>query len=416
MSNLSPSRRRFLSLTAGASVGFFPKPFARANNTANDHQQPYTTIDWDNCQAIGSVSHAHCRSQTSLDLLVRRGLRHLAISNYYPSAPCTPGERIGQFRVQQDFATVKGEGYVRRDFAWNEILTDPEQGWVEELPESLKDQVPFETGGSCFTQIQTDVTLCPNAEHHSMTDSRGHFNSVGSTFASGTFDVRGKYGLHRHGYAMGTGLPWREAFERIIAALQVPDGGGITINHPKWSGMSPVQIQEHLDFDPRVLGIEIWNQTAEQLNGKGWSLAEWDAVLATGRRCYGFAVSDHAHNSDPGFQGRNVLLVDGTTATADLPAACLRAYRRGDFYCSLDGKLQLRRCQFQDGKLRAEVSQASQLRVITAAGIVHEQAGKEINWTVPAGKAAGQQHVFVRVEADQRDGTDRLFSQAFQLA
>lgn len=415
MSNITPSRRRFLSLATGAGVSFLQPPSASSGAAVVEQPQPYASVDWNRCQPIGSVSHAHCRSQTSLDLLCRRGLQHLAISNYYPSAPCTSTERIGQFNVQQDFATVAGEGYVRRNFAWNEILTDPEHGWADEVPNSLRHKLPFETGGPCFTQIQSDVMLCPNAEHHSMTDSRGHFNAIGSEFASGTFDVRGKYGLHRHGYAMGTGLPWREAFERMTAALQVEDGGGITINHPKWSGMTPLQLLEYLDFDPRVLGIEIWNQTAEQLNGKGWSLAEWDAVLATGRRCFGFAVSDHAHNSDPGFQGRNVLLVDQATTVADMPAACLRAYRHGNFYSSLDGTLLLKRCQFHDGKLNAEVSAASKLRVITAQGIIHEQTGTAISWTVPEGRSASQQHVFLRIEADEADGTDRLFSQPFQL-
>ncbi len=407
------SRRQLLSLAAGVVV--LQHSSAWSDDGAVDRPQPYTSVDWDHCHTIGSVSHAHCRSQTSLDLLCRRGLKHLAISNYYPSAPCTPTERIGQFQVQQDFATVAGEGYVRRNFAWNEILTDPEHGWTDEISSSLRDKLPFETGGPCFTEIPTDVILCPNAEHHSMTDSRGHFNAIGSEFASGTFDVRGKFGLHRHGYAMGTGLPWREAFTHILAALQVTDGGGITINHPRWSGMTQMQLLEHLDFDPRVLGLEIWNQTAEQLNGKGWSLAEWDAVLATGRQCFGFAVSDHAHNSDPGFKGRNVLLVDQTTAAAELPAACLRAYRRGNFYCSLDGTLLLKRCQFHDGTLNAEVSAASKLRVVTAEGIVHEQTGTGISWTVPQGGSGSQQHVFVRIEADESDGTDRLFSQPFQL-
>ncbi|TWU20150.1 hypothetical protein Pla52o_46640 [Novipirellula galeiformis] len=413
--NFSASRRRFLSTAATSSIGLFQHASVWSSDTLSRDHQPYAEVTWDHCRHVGSVSHAHCRSQKSLDLLCRRGLTHLAISNYYPSAPCTPTERIGQFKVGQDFGTVANEGYVRREFAWNDIIRDPENGWFDKLSQKRQDSMPFEVGGPCFTQIPSDVILCPNAEHHSMTDSNGHFNAVGSQFASGTFDVRGYYFLNRHGYAMGTGLPWREAFERMIDALQFQTGGGITINHPTWSGMSAVKIAEFLDFDPRVLGIEIWNHTADFLNGKGWSLAEWDAVLATGRRCYGFAVSDHAANSDPAFQGRNVLLIDDATPPNEMPAACLRAYRNGNFYSSLDGTLQLKQFQFTGSKLTVELSAPSKLRVISANGVIHEQTGNSLSWTLPEGKALSAQHVFLRVEADAIDGEDRMFTQAIQL-
>ncbi|QDS96677.1 hypothetical protein FF011L_54890 [Roseimaritima multifibrata] len=348
-------------------------------------------------------------------MLCRRGITHLAISNYYPSAPCKPTERISQFREQQDFATIAGKGYVQQKMSWNDIIRAPDTGWFDKLPTALQEKMPFETGDLCFPQPISDAIFCPNAEHHSMTDSNGHFNAVGSEFASGTFDVRGKYMLHNHGYAMGTGLPWREAFSRMIDALQIESGGGITINHPKWSGFSAEKIQEYLDFDPRVLGIEIWNSTAESLNGKGWSLDEWDAVLATGRRCFGFSVSDHAHNSDPGFKGRNVLLIDGAITASELPAACLQAYRNGDFYSSLDGNLKLNRCQFSGDRLTVEVSGPSRLRVVSATGIVHEQTGTTLDWTLPTGPDSSRRHVYLRVEAEEIEGGDRLFTQAFHL-
>ncbi|WP_145282125.1 hypothetical protein [Rosistilla oblonga] len=414
---IASTRRNFLSLAAGTGVGMLQPRSSWGASSAAREDQPYAQIDWDRCRRIGSVTHAHCRSQRSLDLLCRRGLTHLAISNYYPSAPCSPTEQIGQWKVGQDFCTLKGEGYVEREFAWNEIIRDPETGWFDELPTAMQEKMPFQSEKPCFTQILPEVILCPNAEHHSMTDCNGHFNAVGSNFASGTFDVRSYYKLNNHGYAMGAGMPWREAFGRMLDGLQFADGGGITINHPKWSHTSPKQIMEFLDFDPRVMGIEIWNSTAEFLSQTGWSLDEWDAVLATGRRCYGFSVSDHAHNSDPAFQGRNVLLVDAATPASEMPAACLRAYRNGNFYASLDGVLELKRFQCSaDGKLDVQISGGpSKLRVVSAKGVVHEQAGEAISWALPEGKSSAQEHVYLRVEADQVDGEDRLLTQAIQL-
>src|SRR5690606_37493745 len=150
------------------------------------------------------------------------GLRHLAISNYYPSAPCSRDERRGQFRVSQDFATVEGKGYTRGNFQWNEIIQDPDTGWVNDLPEELRETLPFKVGGPVFEHVPEDVIICPNAEHHSFTDSGGHFNAVGFFFASGTFDVRGKYGLFKHGYPIGAGIPWKEFCNRVFDALQFP--------------------------------------------------------------------------------------------------------------------------------------------------------------------------------------------------
>jgi len=420
MMNHSPektvTRRSVLSAAPLAGMALLSGGYAWGSESNAQTRAPYAGLNWDAVDAIGSVTHAHCRSQRSLDMLCRRGLRFLAISNYYPSAPCQPDERVGQYHVGQDFCTIQGEGYVERPFRWNEIIQDPKTGWFDDLPAPLQEKMPFEVGGPCFTQIPSDVVICPNAEHHSMTDTNGHFNAVGSEFQSGNFDARSKYMLNKHGYAMGTGMPWKEAFTRMFAELQVAEGGGVTINHPTWSGMSQHHLLEFLDFDPRVLGIEIWNNTAEMLNGKGWSLGEWDAVLATGRRCYGLAVPDHAHNSDPGFRGQNVLLIDANTPADEIPAACLRAYRNGDFYASLFGRIELKRLELVGGELRVELSAPSQIRIVSAQGTLHETSGPACRWKLPVGSAALQKHVYLRVEAAETGGDDRLFSQALPLA
>jgi len=407
-SQFRPSRRRILGGSLAAAVGTSLRSWSLAASPIGA-ADPYAGIDWERCLRIGSVTHAHCRSQKQLDTLCGRGLRHLAISNYYPSVPCRADECRGEYYVHQGFATVEGRGYVEEDFFWNDIIRDPVTGWYDELPDDLRSQMPFFKAEPLFTAVPENVMLCPNAEHHSLTDSGGHFNAVGSAFRSGTFDVRGRHRLFKHGYPIGVALPWRETFDRIFAALEVPDGGGLTLNHPVWSRLKPEQMLEMLDADERVLGIEIWNQTCEEINGRGWALDIWDAILRTGRRCFGFAVSDHAHSSRPDFQGFHVLLVDASTTVAELPAACLRAYRQGAFYAALSGTARFERVEWRRGHLTVRVSEPATIRVVSGVGVVHERIGAETEYA-PAAGSLGRLG-YLRVEAATLDGRDRLFTQ-----
>lgn len=115
----------------------------------------------------------------------------------------------------------------------------------------------------------------------------------------------------------------------------------MTLNHPtgKITDYLPM-----LDFDPRVLGIEVWNQLTSgfgssrgfydhsgQPNLHFYQL--WDDILRTGRRCWGFFVKDHNTYG----RGRNVLLVPRLDALSadEREAAALRAYRQGAFFGSV---------------------------------------------------------------------------------
>ena len=114
--------------------------------------------------------------------------------------------------------------------------------------------------------IPEGIPEAPNAEHHSFTNSHAHINGVGSMFASGTFDARDRFKTKEHGYAIGTGLPWERVFETILKELIVSDGGGITINHPVLSKLSFDEVTKMLDYDSRVLGIEIYSDPGEQID------------------------------------------------------------------------------------------------------------------------------------------------------
>jgi hypothetical protein len=238
----------------------------------------------------------------------------------------------------------------------------------------------------------------------------------------------------------GTNRPWREMFRaaldgeerdgKTVGGLLHPDGGGITLNHP--TGKLETYA-EMLDFDSRVLGIEVWNQLtsgfgsdrgfyASMKNPPGHFYQLWDQILATGRRCWGFFVKDHNTYG----RGRNVLL---TPPLADLSperreAALLRAYRNGTFFGSVasiatseSGETttpydhsnfrfrQIRLKRDEKGKaiaVEAAVGQNNpdrtpnvQIRFITEEGITHVVDAEQGEWKLPP--ASPPQ--FIRVEA-----------------
>lgn len=153
----------------------------------------------------------------------------------------------------------------------------------------------------------------------------------------------------------GTHRPWRDAFRAAldgtlkdaegnpVEGLQHPDGGGITINHPPYArnipDSEPVDppysrfkcYLEMLDFDSRVLGIEIWN--AHEGFGRkdtlGFHLL-WDDILRTGRRCLGFFAKDHFYSRT----GRNVLLMPAlpNAPQSERERLALQLYRQGAFF------------------------------------------------------------------------------------
>ena len=69
--------------------------------------------------------------------------------------------------------------------------------------------------------------------------------------------------------------------------------GGIIINHPNWSECDPNIIARYLDKYPDIIGIEIYNYNTELDDNTGYSVDVWDAILAKGIQCFGFAAPDH---------------------------------------------------------------------------------------------------------------------------
>ncbi|MGI6520581.1 MAG: hypothetical protein ACOX2D_05540 [Fermentimonas sp.] len=381
---------------------------------------PYKNVNWEKAIQIRSTSHVHITDQAALDRAARIGYRHLPISNYYPSAPYYPIDSIkdGQFRVKQDFGVVKivnGQPqYIEGPIYWNDIIMDKETGWYNSLTVLQQRELPFKVGDFIFKRIPKNMIFSPNAEHHAFANVSGsvHINSLGSLFSSGTFDARNNFKTFWGGgeYSYGAGLTWQETFEKMLDQLLFKDGGGITINHPTWTNtvngkveLPQSLVEEMLDFDPRVLGIEVYCFT-------DWDLEMWDNILKTGRRCLGFFVPDWGVQINDFKGGFNILLMDDFTEHN-----CLKSYRDGAFFGSQFGSEDLifKRISLENEQLIIEVNSKSNFTIITDketskidnVTYVRHKISYDI-FNIPTIK-------YIRVEVE--NGKERIFSQPIRF-
>ena len=151
----------------------------------------------------------------------------------------------------------------------------------------------------------------------------------------------------------------------------------MTINHPTWTKLSRELMLEILDWDPRVLGIEVIEDSGH--NSENY----WDWALSTGRQCFGLFVPDwHIYNK---VFGVNVLCVQEKTVHA-----CLKAYREGNFYGALVGldSLAFTSLSFDGKRVRATTDKPAKLQVITARGVVVETKGGSGPWSLQVSSPA----------------------------
>lgn len=227
---------------------------------------PYHDVIFDSDTVVKTTTHAHAGSQGELDVLLAKDLGAVALSNYYPSEP-----------------------------------------WYPLSEHSMS--------------AGTGVTEIPNAEHHGFTGNvPAHLNAVGSTFKSGKPSGQTPIGVND---------TWQHGIIKMKREMITEGGGGVTINHPVWTDLSLQLVKEMLDFDPIVLGIEIYNHDCEAANSKGWALDMWDDILKTGRRCWGFAVPDHYAQGNDGANWEGTISMFVPSNTQD---DCLKAIQNGAFY------------------------------------------------------------------------------------
>lgn len=395
--------RRFLLRLLAWLAAARGVPLLRAKHrSGGELEDPYAGVDWDACEYLHSMSHQHQgQTDASRETFYAMGYRHFAFSNYYPSAPTFPlppdyetarPEVIGAPNAEQhsfpdaplhfnSLGSLLATGYgsslsaasravapIRHRFESLHVY-EAERPWngVYRLDITLE---TTEASASPAAENESAVALLTIIGAHEC-DFRADFADKGPiaerSLAAGRHTIHlrtlateidtalayddARLKVTRFRLMQGSNRPWRDVFRAAldgeivagerIGGLLYPDGGGITLNHPTRT------LEEYapmLDHDPRVLGIEVWNQLTSGFgSARGFYALErgphlhfyrlWDEILKSGRRCWGFFVKDHNTYG----RGRNVLVVPGLEGLSrdEREAAALRAYRRGTFFGSV---------------------------------------------------------------------------------
>ena len=377
-----------------------------AESCPKRNPNPYSGVDWEKWHRISGCTHLHCTDDAEFQLLLEQGLEFATLSNYHPSAPCYPlaSARQGMFRNRQVGYTKDGV-YHHEEVSFSSLI----EGWKESLSPESRSLLPFPEEKPLFSHIPESLLEAPNAEHHSFSDATPmlHVTAPGTTFTSGHFDDRAnQFGITAHGYAPGVGLPWRTAFAEILKTLVVADGGGIIINHPTWSHLRPDFLLQLLDFDSRVLGLEVYNGTSRKTY-TDMSDDLWDLVLSTGRQCFGFCAVDHLKNGT--WNGRIVILTPERTAEA-----CLRALRQGHFYGIIRGSgARFESVSFDGRVLQARCNREMFFQLLSKTGVAANGSGREFRFEITEETRAT--HGFLRLTAHDFSTREKLFAQPFML-
>ena len=372
------------------------------------NRNPYAGIDWEKCFQISGCTHMHCSSADILKQYLNAGLEFVTLSNYYPSVPWYPLAGL-----HENFYRIRQNGDIREN-SWERDTLDINaaiRSWQDRLAPEEQAQLPFREGERLFTDLPEDLLEAPNAEHHWFSDAGIwlHIAAPGCSLASGSFDINGKFGMEQYGnIRLGAPVPWREGFLKLLDSAIVPDGGGIVINHPTWSHLPVDFLNRMLDFDPRVLGMEIYNHNSRD-DFSDFSDTLWDAVLSTGRQCFGFCVQDHP-TVDRKWLGRIILLPEERTAES-----CLKAMRQGHFYGAIAGNgLRFEYLDFDGHTLKARCNRAADFQLISKTGVIGDIVrGIEFSYTVPDHERS--RHVYLRLTAREGREEEKLFAQPVML-
>ena len=377
---------------------------------------PYAEVNWETDTPVPGITHAHCRRPVYTQALIDRSVPNLGekfflcMSNYYPSSPTYPllePENLRDLPEREKSLWCANDAEMA---AWN--------GVGNVLPASLREYVEAldqDIPGLPGVKYSDVIVEAPNAEHHNfrvngsdpMAYNRWHMNSVGSMYATGWAE-KDEDADHQP----GARIEWQDAIDGMLENLLYEDGGGVTINHPLWSGRVHLPFKlicEALDYDPRVLGVEIYSDGDRYRGRNIWTnSAIADSILATGRRCWLFAVTDHAQEVAEERQrwlGINVLLVPVATQHE-----LLKAYRDGRFYAKLrpDTALKFTGISFDGGSIRVTTTNAERIRLVLD-GREMSAAGPSASWNVTGN------HVYCRVIAQTGQDYDYILSNPIML-
>jgi hypothetical protein len=224
--------------------------------------------------------------------------------------------------------------------------------------------------------------------------------SVGSFITSGVDNT----GAGEGGFG-GTVKEFSEETERL---LKYPNGGGLTINHPKWSGIDADGIINLLGLG-NVFAMEIYNANCmHNTPPSGYALDLWDEVLSQGWQIFGTAVPDH--ETEGSFWNDHyplgfVHLLCITNTEQEI----MLAYRNGRSYCTIDNDTLLLKYFGIDnnGLVTFTASEQGTIKFITASGTT------TISNASTATYQTRSSDVYVRAEIET--DTNRLFTNAIMI-
>lgn len=339
---------------------------------------PYKDVNWPTNQFIQSMSHEHHfhigTVQQAVDQLHGQGFRHFAFSEYLRERPPSPN-----------------------------------------FPEDYYGSAPIYPLSRWYENHPSDIVSSPNIE--ALTE-RGHTIALGTKagivahncpdFSDDTFpcNLNWQNSIWDVVNNEKIVLEYPEVIKYLLDGIEDPNNPGETIGgllYPDAGGLYPAhtgnlnRIITALDFDDRVLGSDMYSDRRDNDDPskpedlRGYQVNSWDIVLASGRRCWGFAESDR------GRRGCNILLLDDFTNHS-----ALKAYREGNFYCKMafgDTGLKFKKIIDHGHKIEVETEGADNgISIVTESGIVAETNGNTIEYTYPL-KNGEVWLTYLRVEA-----------------
>jgi hypothetical protein len=161
--------------------------------------------------------------------------------------------------------------------------------------------------------------------------TKDHINSQEGTFLIGLEISKGESRMKEPYHIVGLGVD-NPKCNNLSSPQKVIDeinsaGGLAIIAHPSWSSL----VHEDLACLKGYAGIEVYNTGCDVEVAKGYAVTQWDSLLSSGFKCWGYAVDDaHRYSIPP-------IDADGGwvwVKNADDSVTILKLLKTGQFYSS----------------------------------------------------------------------------------
>jgi hypothetical protein len=120
-------------------------------------------------------------------------------------------------------------------------------------------------------------------------------------------------------------IPYEKQHPNEVIAAVTAQGGLAVVCHPYWCGHTMRDLAPLEGY----FAVEVYNDTCEQMLGKGFSEPHWDDLLDTVGPCWGIAADDAHDRERDVFHGWLMVKAEELTVPA-----LLQSLRSGAFYSS----------------------------------------------------------------------------------